>query len=112
MPTRIRITRLFRQNVARLFRKYRSVKEEVNTLITQLEQDERQGDKVPQVGYDVYKVRLRNPAAGKGKRGGFRVLYYIRRKNEVLLLTIYAKVQQTDISPEEIRQIIEEYDED
>lgn len=109
MTTRVEIARPFERALERLGRKYRGVTDEVDDLITQLEQDERPGDKIPNVGCDVYKVRLANPSAGKGKRGGFRVVYYLRREDEVLLLTIYAKVRQTDISPEEIRRIIEEH---
>lgn len=109
MTTKVRGIKLFDRDLKRLSRKYPDVIDEVAHLGAQLEQDERPGDKIPNVGYDVYKVRLANPSAGKGKRGGFRVVYYLRREDEVLLLTIYAKVRQTDISPEEIRRIIEEH---
>jgi mRNA-degrading endonuclease RelE of RelBE toxin-antitoxin system len=57
----------------------------------------------------TYKVRLPNPSAGRGKRGGFRVVYYIKRADIVLMLTIYNKTQRSDIAPEQIRRIIEEY---
>jgi mRNA-degrading endonuclease RelE of RelBE toxin-antitoxin system len=100
----------FNRSLRRLARKYPDVTSEVDNLITDLERNDRPGDKIPGVGYDVYKVRLGNPSAGRGKRGGFRVVYYIRRKDSILLLTLYTKTQREDIPPEQIRRIIEEYD--
>lgn len=81
---------------------------EVRKLVIQLEADERPGDKIPGVGYNVYKAHLPNPSAQKGKSGGFRVLYYVQLADEVILVTIYSKTQQADISVEKIRQILEE----
>jgi mRNA-degrading endonuclease RelE of RelBE toxin-antitoxin system len=109
MPTNVIELPIFEKNLTSLARKYPSVMAEVNQLIEQLETDERPGDKIPNVGYDVYKVRLRNRAARKGKSGGFRVIYYVRLADHVALLTIYSKSQQTDIAPERIQQIIEDY---
>jgi len=99
----------FTRSLRRLTRKCPRITNEVDNLVSQLEQDDRPGDKIPNVGYDVYKVRLGNPEAGRGKRGGFRVVYYIRRKDSMLLLTLYAKTEREDIPPEQIRRIIEEY---
>jgi mRNA-degrading endonuclease RelE of RelBE toxin-antitoxin system len=93
-----------------LRRKFPKIEDDVNSIIDQLERDERPGVKVPNVGYDVYKVRLSNTSAGRGKRGGFRVVYYIQRQNSVILLTVYSKTQQDDITPEQIRRIIAEFD--
>lgn len=48
--------------------------------------------------------KLRVARAGKGKRGGGRVLYYYFDEREtVFLLYAYAKNQQEDISPAEKR---------
>jgi mRNA-degrading endonuclease RelE of RelBE toxin-antitoxin system len=55
-------------------------------------------------------VRLANPSSRRGKRGGFRVVYYIRTKDIILMLSVYAKAKQADISPEKIRSIIQEYE--
>jgi hypothetical protein len=32
------------------------------------------GDQIPNLAHNVYKVRLPNRSAGKGKSGGFRVI--------------------------------------
>lgn len=109
MTSKVRAAPPFRKQLRRLGRKYPSAPDEVDSLINLLERDERPGDKIPDVGYDVYKVRLANPSAGCGKSGGFRVICYLRRDDDVLLLSIYSKFQYANITPEEIRQIIEAY---
>lgn len=109
MPTTVRIALQFEKPLKRLSRKYPALLKEVVQLIEHLKNDERPGDKIPNVGYDVYKVRLKNPSAGRGKSGGFRVIYYVQIAHHIILLTIYSKTEQTDISPEEIRRTLQEF---
>jgi mRNA-degrading endonuclease RelE of RelBE toxin-antitoxin system len=53
------------------------------------------GDLIPGSG-GVRKLRWKR--AGKGKRSGVRVIYYVRyRPNELWLLTIYAKARHDNI---------------
>jgi mRNA-degrading endonuclease RelE of RelBE toxin-antitoxin system len=49
--------------------------------------------------------KARMSAKGRGKRGGYRVVYYLVYENTVWLLTIYDKVQKENLSPEEERII-------
>jgi mRNA-degrading endonuclease RelE of RelBE toxin-antitoxin system len=70
MTTRVQTAPPFDVKIKRLRKKYPSVRADLNWLIEQLRNDERPGDKIPQVGYDVYKARLGNPSAGRGKSGG------------------------------------------
>lgn len=106
MPTAVNITVDAQRDVKHLKRKYPAVSREIRNLMDQLEADERPGDKIPGVGHDVYKVRLPNPSASRGKSGGFRAIYYLQMADVVFLLKIYSKTEQTDISVEEIRQIV------
>jgi mRNA-degrading endonuclease RelE of RelBE toxin-antitoxin system len=108
MVTEVAVSRVFQKRLDHYMRKFPAVLEEVESLIDQLEQDERPGDKVPKVGYDVYKVRVKNPSAKKGKRGGFWVIYYVKVADHVTLITIYPKNERVDISPEEIKKLVEE----
>jgi len=78
MATKVDIAPLFVKELRRLAKKFPQVVAQVDGLIDELQQDERPGDKIPQVGYDVYKVRLANPSAARGKSGGFRVIYYVQ----------------------------------
>ena len=55
--------------------------------------------------------KLRWNVAGRGKRGGIRVIYYLRSQyGEIWLLTAYAKNVVETISPSVLRKIREEID--
>ena len=55
--------------------------------------------------------KLRWNAAGRGKRGGIRVIYYLRLKHgEIWMLTVYAKNVVESIAPSVLRRIREEID--
>lgn len=108
MATSVDISPYFAARLKKLARKYPSVLGQVDALTDQLASDERLGDLIPQVGYEVYKVRLKNPSASKGKSGGFRVIYYVQLADKLILVALYVKSEQTDISPDQIRQLIED----
>ena len=56
--------------------------------------------------------KLRWAAPGRGKRGGFRVIYYVRRSKEIIwMLTIFPK-SETDSIPGHILKRIREEIED
>ena len=47
--------------------------------------------------------KIRWAAAGRGKRGGLRVIYYrVSRRNHVLLLTMYRKSEISDLTPAQV----------
>jgi hypothetical protein len=53
--------------------------------------------------------KLRLSIAGKGKRGGVRVIYYFKKhENEIWMLTIYGKSEMENIPAHLLRQIAEE----
>jgi mRNA-degrading endonuclease RelE of RelBE toxin-antitoxin system len=55
--------------------------------------------------------KLRWGAAGRGKRGGYRVIYYVRRSRGVIwLLTMYPKNVAENIPAHLLRQIAKEVD--
>ena len=55
--------------------------------------------------------KLRWAAAGRGKRGGFRVIYYLRSRSGVIwMLTMYPKNVSENISAHVLRQIRKEID--
>jgi mRNA-degrading endonuclease RelE of RelBE toxin-antitoxin system len=49
--------------------------------------------------------KARMSAKSRGKRGGYRVVYYLVLENTVWFLTIYDKVQKENLSPEEEKLI-------
>lgn len=68
------------------------------------------GDKISGIGYSVFKLRVKNSDITKGKSGGYRLIYYCQTATGIILLTIYTKSAQVDIAPEDIREIISNYE--
>ena len=53
--------------------------------------------------------KLRWAAPGRGKRGGYRIIYYVRRAHGVIwMLTMYPKNVAENIPAHELRQIRKE----
>ncbi len=52
--------------------------------------------------------KFRWSIAGRGKRGGVRVIYYVKKQdNEIWMLTIYSKSEVDNIPAHILRQIAE-----
>ena len=57
--------------------------------------------------------KLRWPMPGRGKRGGLRIIYYVKHEEHAIwLLTLYPKNQRDRIPARMLRQIREEIDSD
>ena len=60
-----------------------------------------------------FPVVVRPAGIGRGKRGGYRIIYYVRRANGVIwMLTMYPKNVADSIPAHVLRQIREEVDND
>ncbi|MCW5589579.1 MAG: type II toxin-antitoxin system RelE/ParE family toxin [Legionellales bacterium] len=73
------------------------------------------GDLIPGTG-GVRKLRWKTGCSGKGKRGGSRILYLYEREIIIILITLYLKGDQENISAAEknklkklIPQLVEKY---
>jgi hypothetical protein len=65
------------------------------------------GQVVPGSG-GVRKLRWARP--GTGKRGGLRIIYFVRyRPNEFWMLTVYAKAKRGNIAAHILRQLVEAF---
>ncbi|SKB14197.1 conserved hypothetical protein [Planktothrix sp. PCC 11201] len=106
----VEVSSTFKRNLRTLAKKYRSIRNDIQPIIEQLEQGELPGDQIPEVGYVVFKLRVRNSDIQKGKSGGYRLIYYIKTATAIILLTIYAKSEQVDIDADDIRSIIREFE--
>ena len=100
----------FKRNLRQLAKKYRRIKSDLQPLLDELGQRQIPGDQIPGVQYEVFKVRVRNSDSGKGKSGGYRVIYQRTSQQTVVLITIYSKTEQEDIAANDIRQIIADYE--
>lgn len=109
-PVRIDYTADFKRDLKQLYKKYRNISHDLQTLIEQLESGGTPDDQVSGIKHPVYKVRVKSTDQSKGKRGGYRVLYYIKTIDLVVLVAIYAKSQKVDLSRDLIQRIIEEFE--
>jgi mRNA-degrading endonuclease RelE of RelBE toxin-antitoxin system len=100
----------FKRNLRQLAKKYRRIKTDIQPLLTDLEAGKTPGDQIPGLDVVIYKVRVRNSDSAKGKSGGYRIIYQKTTDLTVILITVYSKTEQTDISPEEVRAIITTYE--
>jgi mRNA-degrading endonuclease RelE of RelBE toxin-antitoxin system len=106
----ISFTPEFKRNLRHLAKKYPHVRIDLQTIFDALSEGKREGDKIPGVQYDVYKVRAKNTDAKKGKSGGYRLIYQVVSAKEVTLVTIYSKTEQGDIAAKMIKQIIDQHE--
>jgi mRNA-degrading endonuclease RelE of RelBE toxin-antitoxin system len=68
------------------------------------------GDRLTDIGAEVFKVRIRNSDTNRGKSGGYRVIYWLKLPEYVVLLDIYSKSDRDDVEVIAIQNIITEYE--
>jgi hypothetical protein len=83
-------------------RLHRLAKGDADTVLRAIQEDlldsPQRGTVVPGLA-GIRKARAENPARGKGKRGGFRYMYYFQeRDEEIYLLFLFDKGEQEDLN--------------
>lgn len=112
MAIDIRYALAFTKAINKLSRKYQTVVDDALPVIEQIRAGETPGDRVQEVApYLVFKVRVKNTGARRGKSGGFRMIYYVKTSEQTTMLTIYSKTERIDITAKEILEIIESLEE-
>lgn len=108
--TEIISSKFFLGRLKRLYKKFPSLKQNIEDLKGQLLANPRTGI---DLGNGTYKIRLKIKSKGKGKSGGARVISYVEteligvvQNNVVTLLTIYDKSEVSSISKEQIELLI------
>ena len=96
----------FKREAKRLIKKFPSLRAEIENLGEQLRRNPFLGASL-QNGF--YKIRLGIRSKGKGKRGGARVITYVKVVAEtVYLVSIYDKSEQSDISGSTLESLLNE----
>ncbi|MEW6378054.1 MAG: type II toxin-antitoxin system RelE/ParE family toxin [bacterium] len=106
--TSVEYTPEFKRNLRHLAKKYLQIRSDVQPIIDALCKGEAVGDRIQGTAYTVFKVRIRNGDIRKGKRSGYRLIYYLKSPNQIILVTIYSKLDQGDVSADQIRRILTE----
>lgn len=111
-PVVVEFTPHIVKDLKRLSKKFPRAIDDLERLIARLENGETPGTRVQGVEHVVFKTRLRSGDLTRGKSAGYRVLYYVKTAERIILLTMYIKSQTSDIRLETIRQIINDYQPD
>lgn len=109
MEVRISVEKEFERQLRKLTKKYRSIIDDYETFLDELEKNPYQGSSL---GRGVRKVRMTIASKGKGKSGGARVITYnLYQEEDVIvidLLTIYDKNEISNISDDFITYLLNE----
>jgi mRNA-degrading endonuclease RelE of RelBE toxin-antitoxin system len=103
----IDLTPEYQRNLKYFAKKYRNIRSDIQPLILELQKGNILGDRLTGFGLEIYiyKVRVKNSNIKKGKSAGYRLIYLLESEISILLLTIYSKSEQPDITVNEINSI-------
>lgn len=87
---------------------YPNAEADLDALFVKLEQGQTPGDRISGVGYVAYKVRVRSSDMNRGENAAFRAVYYVKTKECVVMVTIYAKPSQKDIANKALKRMIDD----
>lgn len=100
----------FNSQLEDLIKKYRNIGAELDAFVTKLEEGQRPGDRMRGVrGAMVFETRMKNPDAGKGSSGGFRVVYHVG-SDQIRLLAIATRQKPKNVRPERIALVLKALD--
>ena len=102
----VRFTLPFKRRLKALSKRYRQIQQDIQPIINELQNGQFIGDQIAGTDLTVFKIRAKNSDIPTGKSGGYRLIYQLVSPKCVLLLLIYAKSNQTDVSLEEIDDAI------
>jgi len=107
----IDLTPEYKSSLKNLAKKYRNIRTDIQSLISELQRGNLLGDRLAGFGSDlyIYKVRARNSDIKKGKSAGYRLIYLVESETSILLLIIYNKSEQADIEVDEIQSILDDF---
>jgi mRNA-degrading endonuclease RelE of RelBE toxin-antitoxin system len=114
MNNTVKPTPEFKRDLKPLAKKYKTLKQTIQQLEFELIENPYLGESY---GHGIYKVRISDKSRGKGKSGGFRVLYYhlniTKDGIEMLLLNIFDKTETSTIKKadavKQLNDILKEY---
>jgi mRNA-degrading endonuclease RelE of RelBE toxin-antitoxin system len=111
VPTiEIRLTLEFQVKFKALKKRYRNIQADIKPIFENLENGLILGDQFPGIDAVVIKLRVKNSDAKKGKSGGYRLIYWVVSPELIVMLDIYSKSDQENVTVNEIRKIITNFE--
>ena len=98
-------TELFDKQAKKLGKKYRNLKSDLKSLISDFDTLHQSSTTIQK---NLYKIRVANSSKNKGKSAGYRIYYYIQLEETTYLLTIYDKSEIKMIDESLLIDLIEE----
>lgn len=109
----VHLTETFQKSIKALKKKYPHVKNDILGQIKTLEEDPSGGDPIPGWNKEVWKVRVASSDVKKGKRGGYRLIYFWKTgEMKVYLLVAYFKGEKAEITKKEIESLLKKLNEE
>lgn len=103
----VRYSTKFLKDVKRLRKTYKKIAQDLQEIENLLVSNEIKGQLLQGLSeLKIFKIRYKNSSIKSGKSGGFRIIYYQVDDNNIIMLTIYSKTQSSNISKNEILEII------
>ncbi|MFZ2890868.1 type II toxin-antitoxin system RelE/ParE family toxin [Sulfuricurvum sp.] len=95
----------FDNDVKKLAKKYRHIKDDLVLFMTSFENEHRHSISIRK---NIFKARIKNSDKAKGKSGGYRTYYYTITDESVTFLIIYDKSEIESIDETLLDSIIAE----
>jgi len=100
---KVTLSRFFKNDFKKLYKKYRGLKKDLWDLIFDLEN-----------GWDMwiflwnncYKIRLKNSDNWKWKSWWYRIITFLKKKDDLIFIKIYSKNEISSISEKEIDDFV------
>ena len=109
MNFEVKTTSGFEKSAKSLAKKYRSLKSDLDDLISLLEENPNQG---VELSPGIRKIRMTISSKGRGKSGGARVITYTvvvsEESGNVYLIDIYDKADYSTVDVKVIQKVIKE----
>ena len=103
----VQLTETFQKSIKALKKKYPHVKDDLLNYIRILEEDPSAGDPIPGWNKEIWKVRVTSSDVKRGKRGGYRLIYYWKAgEMKIYLLIAYFKGVKAEITKKEIETLL------
>jgi len=100
MSYKIVLTPFFEREFKKLFKRYISLKKDLEGVTSDLNENPRLGEPI---GNNCYKIRMSILSKNKGKSGGARIITYIKFVDEEIhLIAIYDKSELSNIAEEQL----------
>ena len=106
MPYEIFLPEFFKKTVKDLKKKYPCVIQDLKTALRVVENNPELGKTLRSFA-DVKKLRVQNSDVPKGKRGGYRLIYFADHADKrIIPLLLYSKSHRQDVTVKEMKALL------